>query len=131
MRELNRLGVTGAIDAGGGFQKYPADYAVVRQLAAEGRLTIRLAYNLFTQNPLAEKQDFLNWVRTSKYGEGNEYFRHNGGGEMLVFSAADFEDFRQPRPDIGGEMEGQLEAIVRILAVNRWPWRLHATYRSE
>ena len=27
MRELNRLGVTGAIDAGGGFQNYPDDYA--------------------------------------------------------------------------------------------------------
>src|ERR1700681_3690476 len=26
MRELNRLGVTGAIDAGGGFQNYPDDY---------------------------------------------------------------------------------------------------------
>src|SRR6266581_4883230 len=29
MRELNRLGVTGAIDAGGGFQNYPDDYAVI------------------------------------------------------------------------------------------------------
>ena len=35
MRELNRLGVTGAIDAGGGFQNYPDDYAVVQQLAAD------------------------------------------------------------------------------------------------
>src|SRR5262249_34170466 len=26
MRELNRLGITGAIDAGGGFQNYPEDY---------------------------------------------------------------------------------------------------------
>ncbi len=47
---------------------------------------------------------------------------------MLVFSAADFEDFRQPRPDMPPEMERELEDVVRILAVNRWPWRLHATY---
>jgi predicted amidohydrolase YtcJ len=47
---------------------------------------------------------------------------------MLVFSAADFEDFRQPRPDMPPEMEGGLEEVVRILAQNRWPWRLHATY---
>ncbi len=47
---------------------------------------------------------------------------------MLVFSAADFEDFRQPRPDMVPEMEGELEGVVRILAENRWPWRLHATY---
>src|SRR6266702_2063854 len=128
MRELNRLGVTGAIDAGGGFQNYPDDYAVVQKLDENGQLTIRLAYNLFTQKPKGEKEDFLNWVKTSTYKQGNDYFRHNGAGEMLVFSAADFEDFRQPRPDMPPEMDRELEAVVRILGENRWPWRLHATY---
>jgi predicted amidohydrolase YtcJ len=128
MRELNRLGVTGAIDAGGGFQNYPEDYEVIRKLGEAGQLTVRLAYNLFTQKPKGEKEDFLNWTRTSKYKHGDDYFRHNGAGEMLVFSAADFEDFRQPRPDMPPEMEHELEDVVRILAQNRWPWRLHATY---
>ncbi|WP_332608259.1 amidohydrolase [Achromobacter sp. ESBL13] len=128
MRELNRLGVTGAIDAGGGFQNYPEDYQVIQQLADANQLTIRLAYNLFTQKPKQEKEDFLNWTATSQYKQGTDYFRHNGAGEMLVFSAADFEDFRQPRPEMGPEMEGELEEVVRILAQNRWPWRMHATY---
>jgi predicted amidohydrolase YtcJ len=128
MRELNRLGVTGAIDAGGGFQNYPQDYAVIQKLVDDGQLTIRLAYNLFTQKAKSERDDFLNWTKTSKYKQGTDYFRHNGAGEMLVFSAADFEDFRQPRPDMPPEMEGELEDVVRILAENRWPWRLHATY---
>jgi predicted amidohydrolase YtcJ len=128
MRELNRLGVTGAIDAGGGSQNYPDDYAVIQKLADDGQLTIRLAYNLFTQKPKAEKDDFLNWTKTSKYKQGDDYFRHNGAGEMLVFSAADFEDFRQPRPEMPVEMEDDLEGVVRILAENRWPWRMHATY---
>jgi predicted amidohydrolase YtcJ len=128
MRELNRLGVTGAIDAGGGFQNYPDDYAVIRKLAEDDQLTVRLAYNLFTQKPKGEKADFLNWTKTSKYKQGDDYFRHNGAGEMLVFSAADFEDFRQPRPDMPLEMESELEEVVRILAQNRWSWRLHATY---
>src|SRR6267154_5645494 len=87
MRELNRLGVTGAIDAGGGFQNYPEDYAVVQKLSQDGQLTIRIAYNLFTQKPKAEREDFLHWTKTSRYREGNDYFRHNGAGEMLVFSA--------------------------------------------
>jgi predicted amidohydrolase YtcJ len=128
MRELNRLGVTGAIDAGGGFQNYPEDYAVIQKLADEGQLTIRLAYNLFTQKPKGEKDDFLNWTKISKYKQGSDYFRHNGAGEMLVFSAADFEDFRVPRPDMPPEMENELEDVVRILVQNKWPWRLHATY---
>ena len=128
MRELNRLGITGAIDAGGGFQNYPEDYAVIQELADAGQLTIRVAYNLFTQKPKAEREDFLHWTKTSTYKQGTDYFRHNGAGEMLVFSAADFEDFRQPRPDMADEMEGDLEGVVRVLAENRWPWRLHATY---
>ncbi|MGF6603794.1 putative amidohydrolase YtcJ [Paraburkholderia sp. GAS448] len=128
MRELNRLGVTGAIDAGGGSQNYPDDYEVIQKLSDEGQLTIRLAYNLFTQKPKAEKEDFLNWTKTSKYKQGNDYFRHNGAGENLVFSAADFEDFRVARPDMPPQMEGELEEVVRVLAENRWPWRMHATY---
>ena len=63
MRELNRLGVTGAIDAGGGFQNYPEDYEVIRKLSEAEHLTVRLAYNLFTQKPKAEKEDFLNWTK--------------------------------------------------------------------
>jgi predicted amidohydrolase YtcJ len=128
MRELNRLGLTGAIDAGGGNQNYPEDYAVVQKLADEGQLTMRLAYNVMPQKPKDEKADFLNWAKTSKYKQGDDYFRHNGGGELLVFSAADFEDFRQPRPNMPPAMEPDLEEVVRILATNRWPWRMHATY---
>ncbi|WP_144157570.1 amidohydrolase [Paraburkholderia sp. BCC1885] len=128
MRELNRLGVTGAIDAGGGSQNFPEDYEVIQKLDAEGLLTIRLAYNLFTQKPKGEKEDFLNWTKTSKYKDGNDFFRHNGAGEMLAFSAADFEDFRVARPDMPPEMEGDLEGVIRVLAENRWPWRMHATY---
>ncbi|MET1024866.1 MAG: amidohydrolase [Pseudoxanthomonas sp.] len=128
MRELNRLGVTSVIDAGGGFQNYPEDYQVIQQLADANQLTIRLAYNLFTQKPRQEKEDFLNWTASSTYKQGDDYFRHNGAGEMLVFSAADFEDFRQPRPEMAPEMEGELEEVVRVLAQNRWPWRMHATY---
>src|ERR1700758_5293940 len=105
MRELNRLGVTGAIDAGGGSQNYPEDYAVIEKLAAEGQLTVRIAYNLFTQKPKHEKDDFLNWTKTSTYKEGSDYLRHNGGGEVLVFSADDFEDFGQPPPDMPPEMQ--------------------------
>ncbi len=47
---------------------------------------------------------------------------------MLVFSAADFEDFLQPRPDLPQGMEDELERVVRHLVEHRWPFRLHATY---
>ncbi len=128
MREMNRLGVTGVIDAGGGFQNYPEDYEIIQKLHADGELTLRIAYNLFTQKKGEEVADFTRWGKMVKPGRGDDSLRHNGAGEMLVFSAADFEDFREPRPELGAEMEGQLEAVVRLLVENRWPWRLHATY---
>jgi len=128
MRELNRLGVTSAIDAGGGFQNYPEDYAVIEELARQDQLTIRIAYNLFTQNKGRELEDFERWTGMVKPGDGDDFYRHNGAGEMLVFSAADFEDFLQPRPDLPPGMEDELEKVVRHLVEQRWPFRLHATY---
>ncbi|POR52417.1 amidohydrolase [Bosea psychrotolerans] len=128
MRELNRLGVTTVIDAGGGFQNYPEDYAVIEKLHADGELSLRIAYNLFTQKPKQELADFQSWSKQVKPGQGDDLYRHNGAGEMLVYSAADFEDFRVERPEMPPSMEGDLEPVVRLLAENRWPWRLHATY---
>ncbi|MGA9665456.1 MAG: amidohydrolase [Gallionella sp.] len=128
MRELNRLGVTSCIDAGGGFQNYPDDYQVVDELHRRNELTVRIAYNLFTQKPKEEKQDFARWMKMTVPGADSDYYRTNGAGEMLVFSAADFEDFLEPRPDLPGEMESELKEVVALLAKNKWPFRLHATY---
>ena len=128
MRELNRLGVTGAIDAGGGFQNYPEDYEIIQKLHDEDQLTVRIAYNLFTQKKGGELADFERWTKLLAPRQGDPMLRHNGAGEMLVFSAADFEDFREPRPELAQGMEGELEDVVRLLAAKRWPFRIHATY---
>jgi predicted amidohydrolase YtcJ len=128
MRELNRLGLTSAIDAGGGFQNYPDDYRVIGELAKKGELTLRIAYNLFTQHPKGELADFTQWVGTAAPGQGDDFYRLNGAGEMLVFSAADFEDFLEQRPALAPTMEEELSRVIRLLAERRWPFRLHATY---
>jgi len=128
MRELNRLGITSVIDAGGGFQNYPEDYSVIDRLHRDGQLTVRIAYNLFTQRPKQELADFGGWVKQVKPGQGDGMYRHNGAGEMLVFSAADFEDFLEPRPELPASMEAELAPVLRLLAEQRWPFRIHATY---
>ncbi len=128
MRELNRLGVTSVIDAGGGFQNYPQDYEVVTALNRENLSTVRLAANLFTQRANQELDDFSAWVKSVKAGQGDDMFRINGAGEMLVCSAADFEHFLEPRPELPVRMEPDLKAVLRLLAKERWPFRMHATY---
>jgi predicted amidohydrolase YtcJ len=129
-RELNRFGITSVIDAGGGFQNYPDDYGVVNELHRDGELSVRLAYNLFTQKPKHELADFSSWTKMTKPGDGDDFYRVNGAGEMLVFSAADFEDFLMPRPDMLPVMESELKTVIRHLVENRWPFRLHATYNE-
>jgi predicted amidohydrolase YtcJ len=130
MRELNRLGITSAIDAGGGFQNYPDDYKIIEKLAKDDLLTVRLSYHLFPQRAGKELEDFGRWAGSVRPGSGSDMYRLNGAGEMLTYSAADFEDFRQPRPDMPPRMEGELEAVVRFLAERRWPFRFHATYEE-
>lgn len=127
-RELNRLGVTSAIDAGGGGQNYPDDYRVIEELHQRGEMTLRIAYNLFAQKRGSEFDDYQNWTGMVKPGDGDAMLRMNGAGENLVWSAADFENFLQPRPELAQDMEPELERITRLLVENRWPFRIHATY---
>lgn len=128
MRELNRFGVTSVSDAGGGGQNYPDDYHVINQLKQDGHLTLRIAYSLFAQKPGEELADYTRWLRQTHPGDGDDMLRVNGAGENLVWSAADFENFLQPRPDLKPVMEADLEAIILKLAEAGWPWRIHATY---
>jgi predicted amidohydrolase YtcJ len=131
--ELNRFGLTSAIDAGGGGQNYPDDYGVSLELAKQGKLTIRTAYYLFAQVKGREFQDYENWVKTTQLHKNDNMFIANGfmaegAGENLVASAADFENFLEPRIELSHEMETDLEPIIRLLVKNRWQFRLHATY---
>jgi predicted amidohydrolase YtcJ len=128
MRELNRLGVTSAVDAGGGFQNYPDDYRVIQRLAAEDQLTLRIGYHLFAQKPGQERADYERWLAMTRPGDGDAMLRTIGAGENLVASAADFENFLEPRPELPPRMEAELEAVVRLLAAKRWPFRIHGTY---
>jgi len=128
LAELNRFGLTSAIDAAGGFQSFPENYRAVTALAEAGELSVRLAYHLFPQVPGQELDDIRRWIATVRPGDGDEWLRLNGAGENLAWSPADFENFAEPRPELADRAAGDLEAAVRLLADNGWPFRLHATY---
>lgn len=136
MTELNRLGITSVMDAGGGFQNYPDDYQITDSLFKMGKLTVRLPHYLFAQKAGSELNDYEQWVRIidvdHQPGEDSviDYFVE-GGGENLVASAADFENFSKPRPELGNAMEKQLRDVISLLVRNRWSFRLHATYNES
>ncbi|MDO3663618.1 amidohydrolase [Acinetobacter higginsii] len=128
MRELNRLGITSAIDAGGGGQNYPDDYEVIQSLHNNDQMTVRIAYNLFAQKAGEELDDYKKWTEMTFPDDGDELLKVNGAGENLTWSAGDFENFYEPRPDLPEKMEAELESIVELLAEKKWPFRIHATY---
>lgn len=127
LRELNRFGLTSAIDAAGGFQNFPDNYSTVIELAEAGQLSLRIAYHLFPQTAGQEIDDLARWVETARPEDGDEWLRLNGAGENLTWSAADFENFTQPRPELA-PYEAEFEKAVRLLMENGWGFRLHATY---
>lgn len=132
-RDLNRLGMTSAVDAGGGGQAYPDDYGVTIELAKQGKLTVRTSYYLFAQKAGKELEDYQRWIGMTKPNKNDHMFYANGfttegAGENLVSSAADFENFLEPRPELPHQMEDELERVVTLLVKNRWPFRIHATY---
>lgn len=133
MQELNRLGITSSLDCGGGFQNWPDDYLVIKELHKRGQLTMRIGVSTFIQRPGKELEDFRTWTeqytpRFDGRGEGDDMFYLLGGGEMLVRSAYDFEVFNMPRVVPPSNAERDLEAVVRLLAEKKWPFRFHATY---
>ncbi|RDI97366.1 amidohydrolase [Dyella solisilvae] len=128
MRELNRLGVTSVIDAGAARQRYPDDHRVIEELQLHHLLSVRVAYHLGASTPHAELGDYTHLTSTLHPGQGDAFYRLNGAGELLVHAAVDFSNFRQPRPATPPSMEVELEPVIRHLAANRWPWRMHATY---
>ena len=128
LAELNRFGLTSAIDAAGGFQSFPDDYDAVRELARRGELTVRIAYNLMPQRPGHEVEDMTTWTQTATPGDGDEFLRLNGAGEILVWSGNDLELFVEPRVVPPASVDAELEKALRVLLGAGWNFRLHSTY---
>jgi predicted amidohydrolase YtcJ len=137
MTELNRMGVTAAMDAGGGFQSFPDDYSITDELNKQGKITIRLPYFLFSQKKGSELEHYNKWIgmvnlEDHKHNGHNDVDYHvEGGGENIVGDAADFENFLFPRPVLPLTMEDNLKSVISLLVKNRWPFRLHATYNES
>jgi len=131
--ELNRFGLTSAIDAGGGGHVFPTDYEGSRVLAEDGELNLRVSYYLFPQRPGEERSDFRRWAEITVPGHDRHArlehgYETEGAGEFLAWSAGDYENFMAAQPVQGKAMEAELEPILRDMLQRRWPFRIHATY---
>jgi len=131
--QLARFGLTSVIDVGGGGQHYPKNYKTAEQLAEQAKFPLRVSYFLFAQTPGKEYSDFQEWVDMVPPNTNTDPLREDGyviegGGEYLVWDAADFENYMSPRPELNPDMAENLDKVVTLLVKNHWPFRLHATY---
>ena len=132
MREHNRLGVTSVVDAGGGGQNYPDNYAAIAKLAADGQMTLRIGYTLFAQAPGKELDNYTAWAKLVKFGEGNDYYRMIGTGEYILYAAGDVANFAKDYPvPPAGVMEKNLTAVVKFIVGQGWPFRQHTTFDAS
>jgi predicted amidohydrolase YtcJ len=138
-RELNRLGVTSVVDAGGGGHVFPKDYAGTQAVVRDDALSVRIGYYLFAQTAGQEADDFRRWTAEYQAGRNEDArlehgFELEGAGEFLAHSAGDWENFLADRPDLearrasGQDPAGDLHDVATILVERGWPLRQHATY---
>lgn len=130
MREMNRLGLTSVVDAGGGGQNYPEHYSGIAKLAAERRMTLRISYNLFAQRPGQELADYQAWSQRVAPGQGDDWLRMVGAGEYILWAATDPANFGKSVTPAPAIMESKLTEVATYLVGKGWPIRMHASYDS-
>jgi predicted amidohydrolase YtcJ len=133
LRELNRFGLTSTVDAGESATAYPEDYQAVATLAAQPGFPVRISNFLFAQRPGTELPFWEKLTAQEHRGLNRALSRLNGyvlrgAGEVLAWSAHDYENFLAPRPELTEQAITQTAAVTRVVARHQWPIRVHATY---
>lgn len=122
LRELNRLGLTGAIDAGG-FGMSPESYEAFAALRRRGESGFRTRLLVGPGSPGAEAEQLNRWMASIGPGLGDVYLRYLGAGEVLLFAAHDMEGVDDR--DVSGQTEA-LAAVSQRMAEEGWPVHIHA-----
>lgn len=122
LRELNRLGLTGAIDAAG-FGITAESYDAFLRLFAEDEKGFRARFLLGAARPGNERQDIEQWVSAVSREPVDDFVRYLGAGEVLDYAAHDLEGL-EPK-DIAGRVDALRETSA-FLAGNGWPVHLHS-----
>ena len=127
LRELNRLGLTGAIDAAG-FGMTADSYGPFFELFDRGERGFRTRLLVGAATPGAERADFGRWVETVAPGAGDDFVRYLGAGELLTYAAHDMEGLSSK--DVS-PATAELAVISQDLADRGWPVHVHGILDSS
>lgn len=123
LRELNGLGLTGAVDVGG-LGVPPMDYEPLFGVWRAGDMTLRARLYVGSLTRGEEAQQLDAWMQHTRPGFGDGWLRHIGVGEITVLGCHDLEGLTGFPADDASLLE--LERIARTIAARGWPLHLHA-----
>ena len=121
-RELNRLGLTGAIDASG-FGVSVDTYSAFMSVFSDGERGFRSRLLCGASSPGTEFEDLERWTEMVSLDSGDEFVRHLGAGEVIDYGSHDMEGLA-PK-DITARV-GPLRQVSEMLARNAWPVHCHS-----
>jgi predicted amidohydrolase YtcJ len=124
MSELNRVGLTGFIDAGGG-GLFPQSYRALYKIWQAGELTQRVRYHASVQRRGKEIEDIKAWSSYQYMGHGDEMLRFNGFGEIVIWGMHDGGAIGI-RFDGSDEAKTDLYQAAMYLAERETTLRIHA-----
>ena len=107
--------LTSIIDAGGGFQNYPEDYAIIEELHQRGEMTLRIAYNLFTQKPGGEG-GLRALVEDREPDKGDDISAATARAKCSSSRRRTSRTSSNRGPILSTQLEGELEGVVGLLA---------------
>ena len=127
--ELNRTGLTGVIDAGGGLQRWPGDYAALNALHDRGALTVRVRWFMQPQRSGKELEDVTEFVSVMKAApqsaSGDDMLRPLGIGEAPVAATNDGTQWGADSPTFPAAAVAQLDTVLRTAVAGGWSFSIH------
>jgi predicted amidohydrolase YtcJ len=128
--ELNRSGLTGVLDAGGGGQRWPDDYAALNAVHDRSQQTLRVRWLMQPQRSGRELEDVRTFISIMKPGTGDDLLRPLGIGEAAVAAANDGTQWGADSPTFPAAAIDSFAQVLRATVDGGWSFSIH-TARSK
>ena len=129
MAELNRVGLTGVVDPGGG-GLFPQHYRALYKVWQDDALTARVRYQVSLQRRGKELEDIREWSDYQVMGHGDDMLRFNGFGEVVIWGMHDGGTIGI-RFDASDEAKKDLYEAAKFLAEREITLRIHAHHNHS
>lgn len=124
LSELRRLGLTGAIDAGG-FRSAPESYRASYELARSNELDFRLRLYVHAEQPGDQVAQIREWVRHARPRAADPWVQITGIGEVVHYDCHDSSGY-DPDFRISDDAKHELKEISRLALDYGWAMHAHA-----